>query len=915
MNVIKFILSFYLIILHCTLCFAQQKLGTFDYGLQKTIEKNPFYSRNCNPLIKQSFNSEILSVIPDFQVNEQTGPYYAGQYNPCICMAADGTYIAAWIDYRYGDSDIFAQRFSADGTPNGVNFRVNESIDDDRRNDPNISIDINGSFVITWTHNHDHNMDIYARRFTSDGQPLGSSFKVNENINDTIQCWSSCAFANDGSFVITWYNEHYPGGIYAQLFSSDGVPAGSNFHVSEGQTISSPTQPYITSCCEGNFVIAWTFNNNIYARRYFKSGLSDGNVYQVNDEDYKDKIIFSQSISMNSNDEFIVARISGEDINELNIYVQKYSLNGTAIGDQVIVNNENAILTDYYPYCYLGIDMDDDGNFIVSWTERRNSQNNIYARSFMADGNPLGSDFKVTDNELKYSSNKKSLVVNGNGDFVICWEQHGDIFIQQCKNNSRVSDSNLIAHDDGGHALLESPSIAVNSRENFVIVWYDLSNEKIDTYAQLYDNNGVRKGNNFKVNPNDGSMIPSSVCMESDGNFLLAWKNDSDKQRGIYVQRFTSSGKKAENFQVCTTTDSVSYRNISVACDKFENLLITWQEYSYTAENPDNQSMNIYARLFSNNGTILKEKFRVNSFSDNNIRYAPSSSMNSEGNFVVTWYEEQNGERYILAQRFLDDGNPAGSNLIVNESKGSFVAGSPAVDIDDEGNFVISWIDNRYLYNDIFGQIFSKDGKALGNNFKINEEHAYCSMPTISVRDNGDFVVAWVSSGGSNDKDIYAQRFLKDGTKVGNNYCITNNTRKNQKAPDIRLMNNRIYCTWVNRSFETDIWANVLYWDDPVDISNKSNIHTKPTFSLAQNYPNPFNESTIINYSIQQPGFISLKIYDVLGREVRTLVNEFKSSGSYTVHLNSQELSSGIYFYKLNSVNNVINIKKLIILK
>ncbi len=85
-------------------------------------------------------------------------------------------------------------------------------------------------------------------------------------------------------------------------------------------------------------------------------------------------------------------------------------------------------------------------------------------------------------------------------------------------------------------------------------------------------------------------------------------------------------------------------------------------------------------------------------------------------------------------------------------------------------------------------------------------------------------------------------------------------------------------------------------------------------YSLSQNYPNPFNPSTKINFAIPKQGLVTLKIYDILGREVRTLVNEVKSAGSYTIDFNASEFSSGVYFYKLES-NSFTDIKKMMLIK
>ena len=86
------------------------------------------------------------------------------------------------------------------------------------------------------------------------------------------------------------------------------------------------------------------------------------------------------------------------------------------------------------------------------------------------------------------------------------------------------------------------------------------------------------------------------------------------------------------------------------------------------------------------------------------------------------------------------------------------------------------------------------------------------------------------------------------------------------------------------------------------------------TFELNQNYPNPFNPGTKISYSIPQASFITLTVYDLLGKEVATLVNEDKPAGTYEIMFNAEGLSSGIYFYQLNS-GKFIETKKMILLR
>ena len=96
---------------------------------------------------------------------------------------------------------------------------------------------------------------------------------------------------------------------------------------------------------------------------------------------------------------------------------------------------------------------------------------------------------------------------------------------------------------------------------------------------------------------------------------------------------------------------------------------------------------------------------------------------------------------------------------------------------------------------------------------------------------------------------------------------------------------------------------------------NFSNLNETPSeFELNSNYPNPFNPATVIQYQIPVTGFVSLKVFDVLGNEVATLVNENQVDGHYEVSFNASTLSSGVYIYQLK-INNYLSTKKMILMK
>ena len=135
--------------------------------------------------------------------------------------------------------------------------------------------------------------------------------------------------------------------------------------------------------------------------------------------------------------------------------------------------------------------------------------------------------------------------------------------------------------------------------------------------------------------------------------------------------------------------------------------------------------------------------------------------------------------------------------------------------------------------------------------------------------------------------------------------------------------------------FNPDLWQYLksetdnahLYYAEPLDsltlaklgftrfpTNVEFDLQTPIEFYLNQNYPNPFNPSTIISFQLPITSYINLKVYDVLGKEILSLVDEIKSAGSYEVEFNATRLSSGIYFYRLQA-GSFVQTKKMLMIK
>ncbi|MBZ0181278.1 MAG: T9SS type A sorting domain-containing protein [Melioribacteraceae bacterium] len=118
---------------------------------------------------------------------------------------------------------------------------------------------------------------------------------------------------------------------------------------------------------------------------------------------------------------------------------------------------------------------------------------------------------------------------------------------------------------------------------------------------------------------------------------------------------------------------------------------------------------------------------------------------------------------------------------------------------------------------------------------------------------------------------------------------------------------------------EDQSWNNVSRWtytwigDQMVDVDSDEETIVY-TFDLGQNYPNPFNPSTVIKYSIPSSNLVELKVFNILGQEVASLVNEVKNAGVHTVSFNASSLASGVYLYRITA-GSFVSTKKMLLIK
>ncbi len=868
---------------------------------------------------------QIASIldIPDMQVNQEGYASSFNQKNPVICMFADRSFIAVWEDERDGDLDIFAQRNTFEGTPVGYNQEVGAEDFPKDQWLPSGSIIDDTCFVVVWI--DEENFDIYGRKFRKDLMPIGAVFQINDS-PIPYTCWAPAVSAGrDGKLVVVWEDNREGNNIYVRLFDSSGNPLGASFKVNDDEGSTTHQSPKVSVGPSGDFVIVWTdfrnMNADIFAQRFDSIGtkLAD-NILVSLDSLNEDQV--NPCVSMGPNNRFMVTWIDsreGDGVVSARLLSFDHPLDDTVI---FYITPETSSVIRESPL----IVSDTSGRYIIAWTEYDLDDPAIYIQRLDSLGQPLGEALRLSSLQST-EGERHSLALSSSpgGSFVVAWmdKRSGDydIYAQTVTSDGFPYGNNLLLNDDLIGANQNLPKIATKENGGFVVVWEDFRRGGPDIFMRSFDQNGNPQGDDYMVNDSIGRVYhghPDIAC-DDFGNFLVVWEDAGENFLNIYAQLFDHSGNpNGENFKV-NCSDMIS--NLTPCCDASPDggFVVVWSATDGTATN-------IYGRLFSSAGEPLDTCFKVNDDTLGVHHLSPVIATDSLGRFVVAWQDGREGKDKIYIQRFASDGTKIGTNFPVHCDRSDPSQYNADLDLNKRGDFVVSWTEPHLSSTMIFAQRYDDSGSPVDSNIPVVDDPlASPENSRVGLSDDGYFVVAW-SDHRMSGSDIYFQTFL-NGVPQGVNRRLNGDFGSAlQDFPDIDLQAFYLYSVWRDNrvpGLGFSIYFNqISYMGTEVEgFHDEGSLPS--SFVLYQNFPNPFNESTTIQYTINaesvQPVHITLKIYNVLGERVRTLVNENKFSGEYQIiwdgrNEHGSEVPSGIYFYQLKVKDQKLT-KKALLLK
>ena len=483
------------------------------------------------------------------------------------------------------------------------------------------------------------------------------------------------------------------------------------------------------------------------------------------------------------------------------------------------------------------------------------------------------------------------------------------------------------------------PSLAVDREGNLYLAWLDLRNWDITGRGNIYFSSSFDGGRtwtkNIMIDPDRGAPTQPQLEVDTLGNIYFVW---SDEPRGeIY---FSMSCDKGTTWtQAVRVNDLPPYAfGARFTVDEDGVVYVIWSD----EREGGYWNTDIYFTYSADSGSSWMPNVRVNDHPEADQMMA-DIAVDREGTIYVVWKDFRSGVKYDLYSAYsVDRGSTWTQNFVKvnNDDIDGYVVNYPSLVVDSNGGLSVVW---TYCGRHTGGVYFSRSGNggwSWTRTVKVNTDSIYqYSDPCLSIDAQGRLYVAWHALAVYPDSfHIYFSMSQDSGrTWLSPNIQVDEMDWGALRPSLGAIKNGELYIAWdevkdstggADIYFSSDtVFSGIEEWrDNPAVIRD---------FRLYQNYPNPFNSSTTLNYTLPQvigdrfkvkgghntshliP--VTLKIYNILGQEVRTLVDKKQYPGHYEVRWNGKdeqgkELTSGVYLYQLD-VGGYRVTKKLVFLR
>jgi len=474
------------------------------------------------------------------------------------------------------------------------------------------------------------------------------------------------------------------------------------------------------------------------------------------------------------------------------------------------------------------------------------------------------------------------------------WDGDYDVFAAKFDPNGMLLWSN---RSDGGYGSTDTPlAMAVDDNGNIYFAGYTYNGSYQDFLTVKYNANGNEswiRTFSGAANRNDNAR---DIAIDASGDIIVTGESDIDNQNNseLVTIKYDSAGGTVWQANHRILKDA---RPLCLAINSASEVYV-----GGAAVHPSGSTNSMIVKYNTNGDTLWS--LVHDGFGNNMGYYGQDMILDAAENVVMV------GHNY-LSKTQLAKVSPVGDTLWVKEMSGHKAS---VLMMDNLGNLFVA---GDATTNRFFTAKYDLNGnESWSATYPANGNQSYSAGLDL---DNGGNAYVTGESYGISFYDFGVVKYSSNGMEEWSaRYDLA--ARSNSPAGVAVDANNDITVVGTTDSDDWSVVTIVKYQQVPVGIKDSGSPQVPENSYLAQNYPNPFNPVTKIRYAISGAvngagrQLVSLKVYDILGREVATLVDEEKPVGEYAVEFNGSSLSSGIYFYQLKA-GSCTQTKKLILMK
>ncbi|KAA3598384.1 MAG: T9SS C-terminal target domain-containing protein [Calditrichaeota bacterium] len=909
----------------------------------------------------QLFSANGTKSGSEFKVNSTTSN---DQRFPSIGMDDSGNFCVVWMSETQDGSGwgIYAQRYNSAGVVQGSEFLVNSTTSGQQKN-PSIAMDSDGDFVVVWQEisTDGSSFGIKGQRFNSSGVAQGSEFQVNSS-SASFHGYASVAIENDGAFVVVWQSLGLDGsgqGIYGQLYNSSGVAQGSEFLVNS-TTSDNQTSPSVAMDSTGNFIVSWTSysqdgeKGGIYAQRFLSNCSANGSEFLVNtttSDDQKNSVV-----SANLSGEFTIIWESYEqDGSYSGVYLQSYNSDGSTSGEETLVNTRQ---TDFQQSVSIAQEQNSQA-IVATWQdgfENSTSTNDsddygIYFQKFSSSTvSEIGDYLLNFDGTNDYVDVPSFQGITGTNPrsgeaWIKTTDTTAPIFAWGVKTAGakwnfrvqyKVSIGGIIRLEVEGGGIAGSTNVADGKWHHVAFTFEDDGSPDVTDVKLYVDGNletiTVSADEPINTSGSGNLQIAKDPTGRYFGGLIDEVRIWSDVRTQSELQENMNkilNGNEA-NLEAYYNFDHNSGLTLSdLTNNSYDGTLTNMATDDWVSSNTpvgeSGTSVNSVTQTnIGSNGKQMKVTITSTSNSSNYLNIYKkgngSDKVDSGENFPagvlqrsdILWGVNEFGS--VTADLIFDY-----SSIVGAENPSSLYVLKRSTPSDDWTDVTSSFV------NDTNSKTFSGTGFTTFSEFSIGggadnplpveltsftakslEKSILLSWTTQSEFENLGFVLERKIENESEDWVTIATYESHEGLQSqGNSSSV-----KKYAFEDEKIIAGKSYSYRIG---DVSYSNEINYYSEIITASSQQNVEEELSaipkeYFLDSAFPNPFNPSTTISYGIPKDSRVSIVIYNILGKKVRTLVNENQIAGFYKIKWNGLDernspVSTGVYFAKIQAGN------------